>query len=442
MTFPRLDRVDRYVARIAIVDAEEFATIIEAEREPGMMAAVLTPEGYLMADGYLARDGLLEYSDGSEVWTEYRPRQELVDAAASWATTPLTDDHPKAMVDATTWTQVARGIHMAAPTVGQPNLAGVSFMLGRLLFTDADLVKRIQSGEQAELSIGFTSVVVPTENGFAPDGTRADAVQTKMLGNHTAAVSQGRAGPTVRVLLDGAAQTVYNVKDLMAFPTRKPARKDEAGAPTDMVELTGPDGVPVQLPTWVAAALQELAQLQAQAPAAPAPAAPVDPMAAPAAPVAPEDAALPVPAPAVAPADAAPPAPPAAPAAGPDDEDKDAKDSKDEEEEETMKDAAIDLRIRKRSRLERLAASAGVESFDGDDAALSREYIAKLIPTAKLDGLNQAGLDVLVETAASLPVPKADAPDVPWLRVAVQPEARADSAEATAEAAYLSSQGY
>jgi hypothetical protein len=429
----RLDRIDRYVARLVIVDATHGPA---PEPEPGTMRATMTDEGYLLAEGYTARDGLLEYSDGTDTWTEYRPRSELIAAAASWKVAPLTDDHPTAMVDATTWVKVARGVAVDDATVTDPNLAGISFLRQRLLFTDAALIKRIQDGSQAELSIGFTSLVVPTQDGVAPDGTPAHAVQTEMVGNHVAAVSEGRAGPQVRVLLDGAAQTVYNVKDFMPMPIRTPkpgARADEAGGPVEAVEITGPDGVAVSVPTWVAAMLQELQQLRAQsAPVAP----PADPMAAP---VAPPVADAPVPPPA--------PAPAAAPA--PEDEPEDSKDKSDEEKDDpSMDSAAVQTLVRRRARLERLALTAGVDPvhFDSADDVLAKAYVAQRIPTAKLDSLTALQLDALVDVAASLPAPEpapADRADArPWMLDRVAVTDSADSPDDEAEAAYLTAQGY
>jgi hypothetical protein len=148
----------------------------------------------------------------------------------------------------------------------------------------------------------------------------------------------------------------------------KDKKKDEAGAPVEMVEIPAPDGGSVSVPTWIAAALQELEQLRAQAQA-------------PAQPQAPE-----------APA-------PVAPAAAPGDA---------EEEEKEKSEDAILARVRRRARYERLAARAGLEDekIDGlDDDALAREIVGARIPwaKAKAEAIRGDALDALVSVAAEAP---------------------------------------
>lgn len=254
----RVPRYDYAVARVDF-DATEVA--------PGIAPAQKTDEGYLLVQAFIARDGLLEYSDGDETWIEYRPRAELEAAAATWASTPFTSDHPEQMVDATNWSEVARGIHLGAPEITPP-IDGTSYLLADLLITDADTIAEMEGGKR-ELSIGFTSEVLPVQDGRAQDGTQCDAVQTGLIGNHTASVEQGRAGPACRAFLDSAAWTVQNAEDLMK-PTKPPVPKpvvkaDQVGAPTESVEYPMPDGTTIQLPTTVVAMLEELMALRAQA---------------------------------------------------------------------------------------------------------------------------------------------------------------------------------
>ena len=242
---------------VATLDTDAAARL-----SPGHAPARRTREGYLEVDALIARDGLLKYSDGRDSWTEYRPREELERAAASWTGKPVTDDHPDKMVDATTWASVAKGVH-----VGQPTLEvydGVTYLRARLQITDADLIRKIDAG-QRELSIGFTAAVEPVAGGQHSDGTRCDAVQMGLVGNHTASVRKGRAGPACRVLLDSAHSFC---EELMTV------KNDEAGQPADMLPVLGPDGVEVLLPSWVVAALDKLKKLEGSAPGegeAPAP---------------------------------------------------------------------------------------------------------------------------------------------------------------------------
>ncbi|MGH1349050.1 MAG: DUF2213 domain-containing protein [Nannocystales bacterium] len=238
-------------------------------------SATHTDEGYLQVDGYLARSGLLEYSDGVESWTEYRSKQEVHEAAASWLRTPVTDEHPEEMVDSSNWTQLARG-HLLHSVSIETLADGEDYIRASLLVTDLSLVDKITNARgPRELSIGFTAAIMPTENGLADDGTRCDAVQLSLEGNHVAVVSKGRAGPAARLLMDGAAYLSMN-------PRIDTSKK--------LVQIVGPDGRPFQAPAWLAAIYEKTlvpSQPQPAAPAAPAAPPPAPAPAAPAAPQAP-----------------------------------------------------------------------------------------------------------------------------------------------------------
>lgn len=384
-----------------------------AEPSPGQARATRTPEGYLDVDAYLARDGLLRYSDGRSTWLEYRPRAELEAAASTWSHAIVTDDHPPVMVDAANAREYQRGYVITTPRVVEVD--GVAYLAARLRVTDAELVSKILAG-QRELSIGFLADVHP-EVGVV-DGQRYDATQRALAGNHVASVERGRAGPAVRVLLDSArasAESCYSVQvkpdhevPPVSKPTldaAKPRRKiklpagikldavkawaahaqskidkalaDDVGMPTTSAMLIGPDGTEVEVPTWVAAlvaeALDERKAMEASAPAAPADPPPADEEGAPADP--------------------------------PSDEDKD----KEKKMPEPMTPDAITALVRRRGRLERLSAAAGMPSAtidSADDTALARAYVAHVLPHAKAraDKADGAALDELVEVAASTPV--------------------------------------
>lgn len=395
----------------------DFASVIEIRdgaAAPGRATAVVTPEGYLDVDAYIARDGLLKYSDGVDSWTEYRPRAELERALASFDGVPITDDHPRTMVSADSWRAVSVG-HTLGPPVLEV-VDGVAYARQRLRIADAATIAKVRAGK-VQVSIGFTTAVVPTVDGYAPDGTRADAVQTDLLGNHDALVDRGRAGPAVRLLMDDVAWYDSQAgighapnEDPHVSQIAKPKTKaDEVGQPTEFVTVKAPDGSDCSLPTWAAAIVnQALAAgpAPAAAPGAVPAAAPMAP-----APVVPQpDAAVPV-APIGAPPQVAPAA--AAPAAAPPKPD-------DDKDKDMSKDMA-DL-VRKRGRLVRLAAKAGVadDKIDtADDTALAREVIAKRMPYAKAqaDKADGAALDALLEVAAALP----DVPENPFERGSVRP---------------------
>ncbi len=205
-------------------------------------SAYRTPEGYLQLDGYLARSGLLEYSDGLETWTEYRSKAELRAAADSWLRTPVTDEHPDDMVDASNWTQLAKG-HLLQSITVETLADGEDYLRATVLVTDLALAEKIESRKgPRELSIGFSAAIVPKPEGYAEDGTRCDAVQLQLEGNHVAVVAQGRAGPSARLIMDGAAFLAMN------------PRFDK------QTKIVGPDGQGESVPSWLAKVYAEATQ--------------------------------------------------------------------------------------------------------------------------------------------------------------------------------------
>lgn len=443
----RLARIDHAVATIDLVDADD-----ESLPTPGHAPARMTDEGYLIVDALIARDGVLKYSNGSDEWLEYRPRAELERAANGWLHAPVTDNHPSAMVDAKTWAKVARGTHVAV--CGLVDIDGTAYLHARLQINDAALVRDIvaqhERGKPVELSIGFTSEV--HDEAGTHLGQSYVAVQRGIIANHTAKVDAGRAGPACRVLFDGVACPVYDQGVDMTIKNAKPGsgKNDDAGSQTATTMVPDPvTGEPVALPTWAAAALQELATLKGGAPApAPAPAAP--PMAQPPA------------APAMPSANAAPPAQPPAPApampGAPIEKPEDKREGKGEEpeesEDEKMSDKdrkeSVSALVRARRKLERDAERCGVDEdtiATADDVDLKRAIVKSRIPAAKIDKLDGAPLDAFVEAALAIEAPKGDRP---WGLGAPKRDASdkskerivLDDADALATAEALKAMGY
>lgn len=264
---------------------------------PGAMPARLDARtGYLHVDGVLARSGVLTYSDGTRSWTEYRSADELKAWAPSFENVPYTDGHPPALVDASTWAKVAKGV-VVGP-IASYDADGLTYLRGRIVICDAELVARVMRGEAVELSIGFLSQVVAHADGHAPDGTEANASQLAGEGNHVAGVVRGRAGPACRLLLDGEAVPTANPFPSLPHGQVPPMTQPSSKPKTDATEVTeveipAPDGTMFAAPSWLAARLAELeAKVAAMQPATPPPAVP-------------DAAAVPAPAP--------PPAPPMKP---------------------------------------------------------------------------------------------------------------------------------
>lgn len=163
-------------------------------------------DGYMKVRARSARVGVYDYL-GAEVDPEgkrfkagdivkvYRPAEEVfaTDSLASFVAKPITDNHPAVPVNSRNWKDHARGtVFGAIDEDGARNY--VSFDLA---FMDAALIDAIDSGKR-ELSNGY-SCDLAFEDGTAPDGTRYQAVQRNIRGNHVAVVDRGRAGPECRV---------------------------------------------------------------------------------------------------------------------------------------------------------------------------------------------------------------------------------------------------
>jgi len=89
--------------------------------------------------------------------------------------------------------------HDRAVVVGavhNPRFDG-QFLKADLAIWDADAIKRIESGEQRELSCGYRYTPDMTPGEF--EGQKYDGVMRNIVGNHVALVEKGRAGPDVMV---------------------------------------------------------------------------------------------------------------------------------------------------------------------------------------------------------------------------------------------------
>ncbi|WP_207078467.1 DUF2213 domain-containing protein [Novosphingobium sp. KA1] len=98
---------------------------------------------------------------------------------------PVTDDHPADPVTTANWRDHARGTIMGAMRDGD-------YLAFDLLLTDAEAIAKVEAGKR-ELSNGYRSDL---EFGdfTAADGTKCQARQKSITGNHVALVDRGRAG--------------------------------------------------------------------------------------------------------------------------------------------------------------------------------------------------------------------------------------------------------
>lgn len=159
-----------------------------------------TKDGFLAVRARAARTGVYDYA-GSEVDPDnkhglrdsatvkvLRDERTVFDTAAahSFVGKPITDDHPKEAVTAANWRDHARGTVMGAMREGD-------YLAFDLMLTDAEAIRKVDGGKR-ELSNGY-SAELEFGDFTAADGTKCQARQTAIAGNHVALVDRGRAGP-------------------------------------------------------------------------------------------------------------------------------------------------------------------------------------------------------------------------------------------------------
>jgi len=180
-------------------DTHDAARALRLDR--GKLAkAQRTPQGFARVDARLTRTGILEYvrADGS-VQREYRPADEVfrADSLESLDRAPVTDLHPSEMVSPANARALSVGV------TGTPRRDG-QFVAAELQIQDGGTIAKIDAGERAEISCGYTCELDPTPGVF--EGQRYDAVQRNIQYNHVAIgpSNWGRAGAEVALRLDSA----------------------------------------------------------------------------------------------------------------------------------------------------------------------------------------------------------------------------------------------
>jgi hypothetical protein len=159
-----------------------------------------TPQGFIRADAVIARTGVQVYrrQDGS-LQREYRPPETVFhpDALESFSLAPLTLGHPPVPV-------TAQNVHeYRVGTTGEiVARKDGKYVATKVLITDPRAISSVERGDTVELSCGYECDLDFTP-GVTPEGERYDAVQVSVRGNHVALVATGRAGPNVRIKMDG-----------------------------------------------------------------------------------------------------------------------------------------------------------------------------------------------------------------------------------------------
>lgn len=159
-----------------------------------------TPQGGLIVRGNLTRTGVFTYhnADGS-TRRELRHPDDVFhpDSLASLAHAPVTIDHPD-QVTPRNYRDVNVG-HVAAT----PKRDGKFVAADDIRLQDAGAIDKVKRGDLKELSCGYSCRIDHTPGEY--QGEPYDARQTNIRYNHVAMGPEGwgRAGPEVRMRLDG-----------------------------------------------------------------------------------------------------------------------------------------------------------------------------------------------------------------------------------------------
>jgi hypothetical protein len=157
----------------------------------------------------------------------YRPEDQVfkADSMHSFAHKPVTDDHPKVMVTADTWKDVAVG------TLGGQVARDGEFIRVDLAVMDGKTIKKIQDGK-AELSVGYGCNIV-IGDGTTPSGEKYDAMQTDIVVNHLAVVDAARGGSLLRIGDSGKG-----VDQVAFFDAFKAIKEGKVNKDEELVEAT------------------------------------------------------------------------------------------------------------------------------------------------------------------------------------------------------------
>lgn len=223
----------------------QFTDAVTVEGKPRR-----TADGYLVATAKSVRTGIQLYA-GSEVGVAdkavvrvYRPPEEVFADASlqSFTHAPVTVDHPREMVTADNWKDLAVGeVSTAAKKDGE-------WVHLPLILKDAAAIHAVETGKR-ELSAGYVCSLDFTP-GTTPAGEAYDAVQREIKINHLALVDRARAGSQARIGDDAVSWG--------ASPVITPTADKEGSPMADNLRKVLVDGLQVETTDAGAAAIDKL----------------------------------------------------------------------------------------------------------------------------------------------------------------------------------------
>lgn len=167
--------------------------------------AVLTDEGYLTGSAIATRTGVFEYvlPDGTVQKQLRHPDDVLnMDSLETLRLKPVTDDHPRELVNADNASRYSVGMTGENIQVEGGNV-GITFNV-----TNKDTVRKVVGKQKRELSLGYNLDLVDEAGEY--EGEAYTHRQTNIRYNHLAIVQRGRAGAVARINMDGVAVQLHH----------------------------------------------------------------------------------------------------------------------------------------------------------------------------------------------------------------------------------------
>lgn len=161
-------------------------------------APIKTSQGFIKTPAYVTRTGVFQYMmvDGS-IKRELRHPDEVFNpkSIASLSEVPITNDHPPVFLNSKNAKDFMVGF------TGKDVIKDGEFIKCDTTVTDYEAVKDIEYYQKRETSCGYECELDETPGVW--NGEVYDSIQRSIFYNHVAIVDQGRAGPQVRLLMDG-----------------------------------------------------------------------------------------------------------------------------------------------------------------------------------------------------------------------------------------------
>ena len=178
--------------------------------QDGRLHVELTNISKATVNPYYGREIPLAGLEPDKVYQVFRDPAALAEGAPTFNNIPLMDDHIIVSADDPKKDAIVGSTGTDAEFNGE-------FLRNSLVVWDADAIRRIESGEQKEISCAYRYIA--TRKAGTYRGLPYDLVMGNIVGNHVALVKEGRAGPDVVVAdskLRGVEMKFLSIKAKLA----------------------------------------------------------------------------------------------------------------------------------------------------------------------------------------------------------------------------------